>query len=188
MRHGLAYFFDEDKQQWVDNSYGKSKTANFLDGGGKAGIHFNLGKGHAFMLGGGYELKTPAPRTAFQAEQMNNDFVRNLKNEKVLSAEASYQLKTSLIKLNINGYYSRLKDVTEQSMFYNDNYNTFTYVSLTGIEKEYYGVEVGSNATPEIVVSSRAFPSFPCLISYPMVTPNMNSPVVSACPLPELIR
>ena len=145
MRHGLAYFFDEDQQQWVDNSYGKSSTANFLDGGGKAGIHFNLGKGHAFMLGGGYELKTPAPRTAFQAEQINNDFVRNLKNEKVLSAEVGYQLKNSIIKFNINGYYSRLKDVTEQNMFYMDSYNSFTYVSLTGIEKEYYGVEVGLN-------------------------------------------
>ena len=145
MRHGLAYFFDENTQQWVDNSYGKSKTASFLDGGGKAGIHFNLGKGHAFMLGGGYELKTPAPRTAFQAEQINNDFVRNLKNEKVLSAEVGYQLKNSIVKLNINGYYSKLKDVTEQNMFYNDNYNTFTYVSLTGIEKEYYGVEAGLN-------------------------------------------
>ncbi|MBO7544436.1 MAG: hypothetical protein J6T02_02525, partial [Bacteroidales bacterium] len=34
-------------------------TAKFLDGGAKAGIHFNLGKGHAILLGAGYELKTP---------------------------------------------------------------------------------------------------------------------------------
>ncbi|MBP5339403.1 MAG: TonB-dependent receptor [Prevotella sp.] len=135
MRNGLA----------PENSYGKSGTARFLDGGGKAGLHFNLGAGHAFMMGAGYELKTPAARTAFQAAQVNNDFVRGLKNEKVLSVEGGYQLSNSWLKLNINGYYSHLNDVTEQSMYYMDDRRSFTYVSLTGIEKEYYGVEVGAN-------------------------------------------
>jgi len=135
MRNGLA----------PDNSYGKSGTARFLDGGVKVGNHTNLGHGHTVMLGVGYELKTPAPRTAFQAAQVNNDFVSSLKNEKVLSAEVGYQLSNSLLKLNINAYYSHLDDVTEQSMYYLDDKRSFTYVSLTGIEKEYYGVELGLN-------------------------------------------
>ena len=145
MRNGLAYFLDEDKNQWVDNSYGNSKTAKFLDGGAKAGVHYNLGKGHTVMAGFGYELKTPAARTAFQSAQVNNDFVKDLKNEKVLSAEVGYQLKTSALKLNLNAYYSHLGDVTEQSMYYMDDRRSFTYVSLSGIEKEYYGVELGLN-------------------------------------------
>ena len=135
MRNGLA----------PENSYGKSKTARFLDGGAKAGLHLNLGQGHALMLGGGYELKTPAARTAFQAAQINNDFVRNLKNEKVLSAEVGYQLKNAFVQANLNAYYSHLGDVTEQSMYYMDDRRSFTYVSLSGIEKEYYGVELGLN-------------------------------------------
>ncbi len=135
MRNGLA----------PDNSYGKSGTARFLDGGIKIGEHINLGKGHAAMLGVGYELKTPAPRTAFQAAQINNDFVRGLKNEKIVSAEVGYQLSASWLKLNINAYYSHLDDVTEQSMYYLDDRRSFTFVALTGIEKEYYGVELGAN-------------------------------------------
>jgi hypothetical protein len=135
MRNGLA----------PNNSYGKSKTAKFLDGGGKVGAHLNLGHGHAMMIGAGYELKTPAARTAFQAAQINNDFVRDLKNEKVLSAEFGYQVHSTWLKANINAYYSRLKDVTEQSMYYMDDRRSFTYVSLSGIEKEYYGVELGMN-------------------------------------------
>jgi hypothetical protein len=135
MRNGLA----------PENSYGKSGTARFLDGGLKVGNHVNLGHGHAFMVGVGYELKTPAPRTAFQAAQVNNDFVRGLKNEKVFSVEAGYQLSNSLLKLNINAYYSHLGDVTEQSMYYLDDRRSFTFVSLTGIKKEYYGVEMGLN-------------------------------------------
>ena len=135
MRNGMA----------PDNSYGKSKTASFLDGGGKAGASINLGKGHAVALGVSYEWKTPAPRTAFSAAQINNDFVKDLKQEKILSADVGYQLKNSWVKANLNGYYTKMKDVTEQSLFYSDIESSFAYVSLSNIEKEYYGLELGLN-------------------------------------------
>ena len=135
MRNGMA----------PDNSYGKSGTAKFLDGGGKAGANINLGKGHAIALGIGYEWKTPAPRTSFAAAQINNDFVKDLKQEKILSAEVGYQWKNAWLSMNLNGYYAALKDVTEQSLFYSDIESSFAYVSLSNIKKEYYGVELGLN-------------------------------------------
>ena len=106
MRNGLA----------KDNSFGKSGTAKFLDGGGKIGANINLGKGHMITAGAGYELKAPTPRTSFASPQVNNDFVNNLKNEKVMSAELGYSLSTSWLKANVSGYYSKLTDVTEYSI------------------------------------------------------------------------
>ena len=135
MRNGLA----------KDNSYGKSGTARFLDGGGKAGITFNFGKGNILQLGAGYELRTPTASTAFASPEINNDFVDNLKNEKVFSADMSYQLNLSWLNASVNTYYSRIKDATEWQCFYFDDENSFSYVSLTGVEKEYYGVEYGLN-------------------------------------------
>ena len=135
MRNGLA----------PNNSYGKSGTARFLDGGGKAGAHINLGKGNVLMLGIGYELKTPTPKTSFSAPRVNNDFVKDLRQEKLFSAEVGYQLQTPWLKANLNAYYNHLYDVTEQTMYYSDYDNSFAYASLTGIEKEYYGVELGLN-------------------------------------------
>ena len=135
MRNGMA----------PDNSYGKSKTAKFLDGGFKSGMNVTLGHGHAAMLGVGYEWKTPAPRTAFAAAQINNDFVKDLKQEKIASAEIGYQWQGSRVKLNINGYYAQMKDVTEQSLFYSDIESSFVYVTLSDIEKEFYGIELGMN-------------------------------------------
>jgi hypothetical protein len=135
MKNGMA----------IDNSYGKSKKAKFLEGGGKLGLSFNLGAGNAITLGGGYELKAPQASTAFVSPEINNDFVVNLKNEKVLSTEAGYQLQTSWVKANIIGYYSQIKDATEWQNFYFDDANSFSYVSMTGINKEYYGIEWGLN-------------------------------------------
>ena len=68
----------------------------------------------------------------------------DLKNEKILSADLGYHFQTSWLKLNINGYYSRINDATEWQNFYYDDINSFSYVSLTGQDKEYYGIEGGA--------------------------------------------
>ena len=135
MRNGLA----------PDNSYGKGKTARFLDGGAKMGIQHELARGNMITMGVGYELKAPLARNAFSAPQINNDFTTNLKNEKIFSAEVGYQLQTSWLHANLNTYLSRLTDVSEYSMAYSDIQNSFSYISLTGISKEYIGVELGMN-------------------------------------------
>ena len=133
MRNGLA----------PDNSYGKGKTAKFLDGGGKAGLIWTIGHGHMVNAGVGFEWKAPQARNAFSAPQVNNDFTTNLKNEKIFSSEIGYQYQTSWLHANLSGYFSRLTDVSEYSMAYSDIQNSFSYISLTGINKEYYGVELG---------------------------------------------
>lgn len=127
-----------------ENSLGKSGTAKFGDGGGKAAMSINLGKGHAVSIGAGYELRAPQASTAFAAPEINNDFVTNLHNERVLSSEFSYQMKTSLIDLNLSAYYSHFDKVTEWQNYYFDDNNSFIYVSLTDIRKAAYGIEFGA--------------------------------------------
>ncbi len=135
MRNGMA----------IDNSYGKSRKARFGEGGGKIGLAINLGRGNTITLGGGYEAKAPQASTAFISPEINNDFVVDLKNEKVLSGEVGYQLQTSWLRANVSGYYSKIKDATEWQNFYFDDINSFSYVSMTGLNKAYYGVEWGLN-------------------------------------------
>ena len=133
MRNGL----------FPDNSYGKSGIAHFLDGGLKMGTSINLGKGHAVMAGVGYEIKAPNAGVAFMCPEMNNDFVIDLRNEKVVSAELGYSIKNKWLRFNLNGYYYYTHDGSEWQQFFNDDSHSFTYNSLCGIKKEYYGVELG---------------------------------------------
>ena len=125
------------------SSFGKSKTARFLDGGAKGGLTYNLGSGHVVSIGAGYELKAPTANTVFVSPEMTNEFCANMKNEKIFSSEFGYQFASSWIKANVNAYYSHLSDVTEWQNFFDDDINSFSYVSMTGIKKEYYGVEAG---------------------------------------------
>lgn len=133
MRNGLA----------ADNSYGKSKTAEFIDGGFKLNTSLNLGRGNTLTFGIGYEHRAPQARTAFASPEINNDFVTNLKNEQVFSTELGYQFENAWLHANINAYYSHLRNVTDWQNYYIDDINSFSYVSLTGIKKEYYGLEAG---------------------------------------------
>ena len=133
MRNGLA----------ANNSYGKSHHAQFIDGGVKFGSSLTLGRGSVLTLGLGYEHRAPQVTKSFVSPEVNNDFVQGLKNERVFSADLGYQYENSWLHFNVNGYYSRLTNVTDWQNFYNDDVNSFTYVSLTGMKKEYYGVEAG---------------------------------------------
>ena len=123
-----------------ENSYGKGLSADFTEGGGKTSLTFNVGNGHTFSLGAGYEWRAPLATAAFVSPEMNNDFVKDLKNERIFSSEFGYQLHSSWLHASLNAYYSRLDHVTEWQNFYFDDINSFSYVSMTGIEKEYYGV------------------------------------------------
>ena len=135
MRNGLA----------PENSYGKSGRATFVDGGGKVGFDINLGSGNRMLFGMTIESKAPAARVAFAAPQINNDFVKDLKNEMIYGFELGYTLSNSWLQASLNGYYNQMNDVTEYSMAYNDIEHSFTYISLRDIQKEYYGVELGLN-------------------------------------------
>ncbi len=141
--HMLNGFYDPAKGWDEKASYGKSQTGRFLDGGFKMGSTLNLGKGNAITMGVGYEARAPHASVAFVSPEMNNNFVSNLKNEKVASAELGYALNASWIRLNLTGYFTHTYDGTEWQNFYFDDVNSFTYVSMTGVEKNYYGAELG---------------------------------------------
>ena len=144
MNNGICHNYLDENGREVNYSYGRGQTAKFLDGGAKLGATFNLGKGHGITLGAGFETRAPFASTAFVSPEMNNNFVKNLYNEKLASAELGYRLNNNWLQLNLTGYYSRTFDGTEWQNFYFDDVNSFTYVSLTDVSKTYYGVELGA--------------------------------------------
>ncbi len=133
MRNGL----------FANSSYGKSEYARFSEGGAKGSLTYNAGSGHTFLIGVGYQWNAPKANVAFASPEMTNDFALNLKDERVFTSEFGYQYNGSWLHANINAYYNRMDHVTEWQNFYYDDINSFSYVSMTGIKKEYYGVEAG---------------------------------------------
>lgn len=143
MNNGIFANYTDAKGKTVNLSYGKSGKAYFLDGGFKMGTNLNVGNGSVISLGVGYETRTPFANVAFVSPEMNNNFVRDLVNEKIFTSELGYALNSKWIQMNLTGYFTHTFDGTEWQQFYNDNENSFTYNSFTGVEKYYYGAELG---------------------------------------------
>ena len=133
MRNGMA----------ADNSFGKSRTKDFLDGGLKFGSSLDMGCGHTLTFGMGYEQRAPLASTVFAAPEVNNDLAANIKKQQVLSTEVGYMYNGTWLHANLNGYYSYVKDASDWQNFYMDNTNELVYNSITGLKKKYYGLEAG---------------------------------------------
>ncbi len=128
-----------------ENSYGRSGVSKFLGGGARAAFILTPAANHRITLAAGYDIQPPLSRNAFVAPRLQNNFVDNLTNEKILTAEASYAFRIGNFSGHIGGYYTEFADQVEQTAYYNDQQSTFTYLTMTGIKKRHYGLEAAFN-------------------------------------------
>ncbi len=136
----------------ADNSYGKSGAAYFGGGGAKASLVWKPIANHRITLSGGYDALPPLARNSFVAPRLQNNFVNNLTVERVLNSELSYSFRHGNVSGKISGYYTRFQDQVEQTAYFNDQQSTFTYLTMSGVEKEHYGLEAAFvwQATPSL--------------------------------------
>lgn len=124
-----------------ENSYGKSGAANFLGGGGKAILTFRPAANHRVVLALGADAQAPLARNSFVAPRMQNNFVDNLTLEDIYSAELSYAFRFGDFSGKLTGYYTRFNNQVEQTAFYNDSEERFTYLTMNNVDKQHYGLE-----------------------------------------------
>lgn len=124
-----------------ENSYGKSGKAKFLGGGARFGLTFRPSGVNILSLNFGVESNAPLARNSFVAPRIQNNFVKNLTNENVFNVEASYQFRVSNFSGKIAGYYAKFTNGVEQTAFYNDQESRFTYLTMSDVEREHYGLE-----------------------------------------------
>ena len=125
----------------AENSYGKSGKATFMGGGTKLKLSYSPAANHELTLGLGYVSRAPLARNSFVAPRLHNNYVDNLTVEQIFSTELGYKFRFGNFSGKLTGYYTRFMDQVEQTAYYNDQHNTFTYLTMNGINKEHYGLE-----------------------------------------------
>ena len=128
-----------------ENSYGRSGVATFLGGGGKASFSWRPNAFNRITLSAVYQSQAPLARNSFVAPRLHNNYVNGLENEDIISADVLYSFRAGNLTGQIGGYYTKFMHQTEQTAYYNDQVNTFTYMSMNGIEKEHFGLEFAFN-------------------------------------------
>lgn len=137
---------------FANNSLGKGEELTFTGFGAKGGLTYKITGKHLIDINAGYLSRAPSLRNTFSNSRENHDVVgdRNglgITEEKILSADASYILRSPKVTAKLTGYYTAFEDATEISFFFADGIggdNTaFVQEVLQGIDKQHIGGELG---------------------------------------------
>jgi hypothetical protein len=135
---------------YATNSFGKSKIEVFENYGFKGGVTFKLTGRHLLDFNGVYMTKAPTLRSSFYNARRSNEFTPDLQSESVVSADASYIIRTPKLKARLTGYYTKIQNSTEIAFFYAENIgdndgdeDSFVTEIATGVEKQNLGAELG---------------------------------------------
>lgn len=137
---------------FLDSSLGKGKKLNFTGFGAKGGLTYKITGQHLVDINGGYLSRAPSLRNTYSNSRENHDVVGSkngldITKEKILTADASYILRTPKIRSKLTGFYTKFEDATEISFFFADGIggdNTaFVQEVLQGIDKIHLGGELG---------------------------------------------
>jgi len=135
-----------------DNSLGKGDELTFTGFGAKGGFTYKITGKHLIDINGGYLSRAPSLRNTYSNSRENHDIVGNrnefgITEEKILTADASYILRSPKVSAKLTGYYTKFEDATEISFFFADGIggdNTaFVQEVLQDIDKLHIGGELG---------------------------------------------
>ncbi|QMU63513.1 MAG: TonB-dependent receptor [Flavobacteriaceae bacterium] len=132
---------------FANSSLGKGRKLSFNGLGAKAGVTYKLTGRHLFDANAAYFTKAPSIRNTFANSRENHAIVPNITEEKILSFDAGYVLRSPKIQARLTGYYTKIEDANEISFFFADGIGgdnaAFIQEILQGIDKQHIGVEFG---------------------------------------------
>ncbi|MGS2741423.1 carboxypeptidase regulatory-like domain-containing protein [Sinomicrobium sp. M5D2P17] len=145
-------------ERFADNSFGKSDILKFSEYGIKAGGLYHITGRHALSIRGGYISRAPLLQNSFVNPRENNESVKDITTETIISGEISYLLRLPGLTAKLSGYYTGFEDVTDVNFFYVDAGvgSDFVQETVSGIQKRHVGGELGVSyqVSPEVKLTA----------------------------------
>lgn len=137
-RHGYM-----QNGRFPDSSLGKGESHNFVNAAVKAGATYKLNGRNYFTAHIGYGSRAPQISNAYINARIKDQAVSNLKSETFLSADLSYTWNYAKFRGSVTGFWTELWNGMSQRFFYDYDLATMMTYTLSGVQTEYKGVEVG---------------------------------------------
>ena len=131
------------KGLFMDDSYGKSVTQSYLTYKFKGNFAYRFSSAHSLSANVAAIQDAPTFQSAFVSPRTRQQATPNISPEKVFSAELAYELNLPYVQARLSGYYTTIADQSKVISFYDDTQSSFTNFAMSGIDKRYYGVELG---------------------------------------------
>ncbi|GAA4309172.1 carboxypeptidase-like regulatory domain-containing protein [Pontixanthobacter gangjinensis] len=134
------------------NSLGKSEQAAFLEYGLKSAAVYKFSGRQNIEMNIGYFSKAPGYRNVFVNPRQNNQVVPDISEEIIQTLDLSYRFRSSKFNFRLTGFYTEVNNATEVSYYFAngisdqgmENSSAFVQELLSDIDKQYLGMELGS--------------------------------------------
>ncbi len=134
MRNGL----------FANNSYGLTSAQGFYNYAVKAGATYKINPRSALYVNALISTTPPTADNCFISAETRDFMVSDPSNQRNMSVEAGYMLKTSKFTAKAVGYWTEIQNATEIKRYYNDDpaYYTFVNYVMQNINTRMLGTEL----------------------------------------------
>ncbi|MBK8414061.1 MAG: TonB-dependent receptor [Bacteroidetes bacterium] len=130
-----------------NNSFGESKTQNFVNYAVKGGATYKLNGRNYLFMNVAQMTRAPFFENAFVSARTRNQYVPGLSEERIFSTEGGYLLRAPKVKARAGIYYTQFNNQTNTVSFYHSDYRNFVNYSITDIDKRHFGSELAVDYT-----------------------------------------
>lgn len=134
--------------RYPDSSFEKGKVHSFIDPAFKGGFVYKINGRNLVSLNGMYKHNAPLPFNAYTTARISDEVVPFLQSEKISAADLNYTFTYPRFNGRISGFYTNYQDGAQKISYYNDAYGTFVHHSISQVDKQNYGAELGLKYIP----------------------------------------
>ncbi len=139
-----------------EDSYGTGARHSFDDAAIKAGATYKLNGRNYFVGHAAYGTKAPSYDKVYINARIKDAVVPDMVSERYFSGDLSYAWNYQRFRGSITGYFTHTWDGLEYTLYYDDELSTNSTCILSGVDREYKGIELGMayNITPSLTVTA----------------------------------
>lgn len=126
-----------------ENSLGQGKHHTFDNAALKVGATYKLDGRNYFTGHFSYGSRAPMSDYAYVSPRTKDESVQGLKSERFLAADLSYTWNYSRFRGSLTGFFTEMWDGIKRTGFYDYQLNTFMNYTMSGMQTEYKGLELG---------------------------------------------
>ncbi len=126
-----------------ENSYGYGERHTFDNAAIKAGATYKINGRNYITAHASYGTRAPRPYDSYVSSRIKDTAVGDLKSERYLSGDISYTWNYARFRGSVTGFWTHMWDGMRHTGFFDYDAMSFMNYSITGLETEYKGVELG---------------------------------------------
>ncbi len=126
-----------------ENSLGQGQHHSFDNAALKAGATYKLDGRNYFTAHASYGSRAPMPDYAYVSPRTKDEAVQGLASERFFSADLSYTWNYHRFRGSLTGFFTEMWDGIKRTGFYDYQLNTYMNYTMSGMQSEYKGIELG---------------------------------------------